>query len=310
MYPILHGLEKRGYLKSSAFRSGRVRRRYTGDASWPQGFESGQAESSRIIRGVDRRQMISRNALRLSAAILLISTASAQQQTNTTPLTIQEAVERAQKFPSIEASEEQVNAAAAGIRLARTNYLPSRECSRPSQSRDAQQRIWVAFATNRYPEHSGPVLGTNDGTNVWGSAAGVLISWEPFDFGRRARLCNRRKPLKTRPVDSQANAVRCSNDHRSSFLDPAGEPTDGARRTSRRRSGASFGTVREGVGRCATPARRGFVPCRYRTGCRETQLHASGAISRRSQSSACRVYGNRHKELGRRTWPSSRASAG
>lgn len=27
MYPILHGLEKRGYLKSSAFRSGRVRRR-------------------------------------------------------------------------------------------------------------------------------------------------------------------------------------------------------------------------------------------------------------------------------------------
>jgi PadR family transcriptional regulator PadR len=27
MYPILHGLEKRGYLKSSAFCSGRVRRR-------------------------------------------------------------------------------------------------------------------------------------------------------------------------------------------------------------------------------------------------------------------------------------------
>jgi PadR family transcriptional regulator PadR len=27
MYPILHGLEKRGYLKSSPFRAGRVRRR-------------------------------------------------------------------------------------------------------------------------------------------------------------------------------------------------------------------------------------------------------------------------------------------
>ena len=27
MYPILHSLEKRGYLKSAAFRSGRVRRR-------------------------------------------------------------------------------------------------------------------------------------------------------------------------------------------------------------------------------------------------------------------------------------------
>lgn len=27
MYPILHGLEKKGYLKSSTFRSGKVRRR-------------------------------------------------------------------------------------------------------------------------------------------------------------------------------------------------------------------------------------------------------------------------------------------
>jgi DNA-binding PadR family transcriptional regulator len=27
MYPVLHGLEKRGYLKSSEFRSGKVRRR-------------------------------------------------------------------------------------------------------------------------------------------------------------------------------------------------------------------------------------------------------------------------------------------
>jgi outer membrane protein TolC len=35
---------------------------------------------------------------------------------------------------------------------------------------------------------SGPVLATNDGTNVWGSAAGILVSWEPFDFGRRGAL--------------------------------------------------------------------------------------------------------------------------
>lgn len=38
------------------------------------------------------------------------------------------------------------------------------------------------------PSMSGPVLGTNDSTNVWGSAAGVLVSWEPFDFGRRRAL--------------------------------------------------------------------------------------------------------------------------
>jgi outer membrane protein len=29
------------------------------------------------------------------------------------------------------------------------------------------------------------VLGTSDSTNVWGSAVGFLVSWEPFDFGQR-----------------------------------------------------------------------------------------------------------------------------
>jgi outer membrane protein TolC len=36
---------------------------------------------------------------------------------------------------------------------------------------------------------SGPVLRTNSLDNVWGSAVGVLVSWEPFDFGlRRANV--------------------------------------------------------------------------------------------------------------------------
>ena len=38
------------------------------------------------------------------------------------------------------------------------------------------------------PNISGPVLGTNNGSSVWGSAVGVLVSWEPFDFGRRRAL--------------------------------------------------------------------------------------------------------------------------
>jgi outer membrane protein TolC len=33
---------------------------------------------------------------------------------------------------------------------------------------------------------SGPVLPTADGTNIWGSSAGFLVSWEPFDFGLRS----------------------------------------------------------------------------------------------------------------------------
>ena len=35
------------------------------------------------------------------------------------------------------------------------------------------------------PSMSGPVIGTNNLGTVWGSAVGVLVSWEPFDFGLR-----------------------------------------------------------------------------------------------------------------------------
>src|SRR5690606_5264465 len=39
------------------------------------------------------------------------------------------------------------------------------------------------------PSISGPPNPTNDLTSVWGSAVGLLVSWEPFDFGlRRANV--------------------------------------------------------------------------------------------------------------------------
>jgi len=39
------------------------------------------------------------------------------------------------------------------------------------------------------PSMSGPVIGTNNSGSVWGSATGVLVNWQPFDFGlRHARV--------------------------------------------------------------------------------------------------------------------------
>ncbi len=62
--------------------------------------------------------------LRYSLAVVLSSITWAQAD-DSKRLTIEEAVALAQKFPSVIASQEQVNAAAAGIRIARMNYLPS-----------------------------------------------------------------------------------------------------------------------------------------------------------------------------------------
>lgn len=123
----------------------------------------------------------------LTTAVLLISAAWAQE-TNPKPLTILEAVEHAQKLPSIEASREQVNAAAAGIRLARTNYLPGVNAVGQVNRATRNNVFGLLLPQTVIPNISGPVLGTDDGSNVWGSAVGVLVWWEPFDFGRRHTL--------------------------------------------------------------------------------------------------------------------------
>ena len=131
--------------------------------------------------------MTLRRSLTPSLAVLLISTIWAQE-TQTTSLTIQEAVGRAQKFPSIEASQEQVNAAAAGIRQARTNYLPSVDMVGQINRSTRNNVFGLLLPQAVIPNISGPVLGTDNGSNVWGSAAGLLVSWQPFDFGRRRAL--------------------------------------------------------------------------------------------------------------------------
>lgn len=123
-----------------------------------------------------------------SSFTLLLSSAVWAQAVNTKPLTIQEAVTLAEKFPSIEAAQEQVNVAAAGIRNARTNYLPTVNTVGQINRATRNNVFGLLLPQTVIPTISGPVLGTDNGKNVWGNAAGVLVSWEPFDFGRRRAL--------------------------------------------------------------------------------------------------------------------------
>jgi outer membrane protein len=116
---------------------------------------------------------------------VLLSSAACAQAVPAKPLTIEEAVALAQKFPSVLASQEQVNAAAAGIRIARTNYLPSVDALGQVNRATRNNVFGLLLPQAVIPNISGPVLGTNNGSTAWGSAVGVLVSWEPFDFGRR-----------------------------------------------------------------------------------------------------------------------------
>jgi outer membrane protein TolC len=104
-----------------------------------------------------------------------------------TALTLAQAVNDALRgYPSIRVSQEQMNAAAAGIQLARTAYLP-RVDALAQVNRATRNNIFGALLPQSViPSMSGPVIGTNNFGTVWGSAAGVLVSWEPFDFGLRS----------------------------------------------------------------------------------------------------------------------------
>ena len=106
------------------------------------------------------------------------------------PMTVGQAVQRALKnYPSIRVSQEQINAAAAGIRLARTAYLPHADALAQVNRATRNNVFGLLLPQSTLPSMSGPVLGTNNFGTAWGSALGVLVSWEPFAFGlRRANL--------------------------------------------------------------------------------------------------------------------------
>ena len=101
-------------------------------------------------------------------------------------LTISQAVEGAlRNYPAIRVSQEQISAAAAGIQLARTSYLPRVDLLAQANRATRNNVFGLLLPQNVIPSMSGPVIGSNNFGTAWGSAAGVLVSWEPFDFGLR-----------------------------------------------------------------------------------------------------------------------------
>ena len=89
-------------------------------------------------------------------------------------------------YPSITVSQEQINAAAAAINLARTAYLPHVDGIAQVNRATRNNVFGLLLPQSVIPSMSGPVLGSNNFGTVWGSAVGALVTWEPFDFGLRS----------------------------------------------------------------------------------------------------------------------------
>src|SRR5690242_13340328 len=76
-------------------------------------------------------------------------------------LTIAQAVESAlHNYPSVQISQEQINAAAAGIQLARTAYLPRVDILAQGNRATRNNVFGMLLPQSVIPGISGPVLGT------------------------------------------------------------------------------------------------------------------------------------------------------
>ena len=118
--------------------------------------------------------------------LLLLLAAQTMASGQTTILSLSEAVERARKlYPAVQVSRSQVEAAAASILLARTSFLP-RVDSIAQVNRATRNNIYgMLLQQSVISPISGPPVLENSAASVFGSAVGLLVDWEPFDFGLR-----------------------------------------------------------------------------------------------------------------------------
>src|SRR6266542_84467 len=102
------------------------------------------------------------------------------------PLSLNDAVQLALKnYPAIKESRARAQAADEGIGVARTAYLPRLDMLWQENRATTNNVFGLVLPQSVVPPISGPVLGTRSYASVWGSAAGVQLSWEAVDFGQR-----------------------------------------------------------------------------------------------------------------------------
>jgi outer membrane protein TolC len=138
------------------------------------------------------RQSAVRRRVPLAWLVLLIPAVVAAQAPPPQSLSLAEAIQYAtEHYPSVRAALEQINASAAGVDVARSAYLPRLDSLWQSNRATANNIFGQLLPQSVIPAMSGPVLGSAAGDSTWGSAAGALFSWEPFDFGlRRAGIAS------------------------------------------------------------------------------------------------------------------------
>jgi outer membrane protein len=114
-------------------------------------------------------------------------------------LTLEEAVEFALKnYPAVRASLERVTAAQASVGLARTSYLPRADMLWQMNRSTDNNITGLLLPQSIIAPITGAVTLSPSNQSAWGSAAGLLFSWEPFDFGYRGARVDAARAVRNR----------------------------------------------------------------------------------------------------------------
>jgi outer membrane protein len=147
-------------------------------------------------------------------------TAAPAQAPSREAFTLDEALQHAvANYPSIKAALEQVNVSNAGVHLARTASLPRLESLWQTNRATVNNMTGLLLPQSVAAGISGPPLPDASGQSAWGSVAGALFSWEPFDFGLRDAGVRGAQAAVTRArADESLTQLEVQNAVGSAFL--------------------------------------------------------------------------------------------
>lgn len=160
------------------------------DASAPIVVRPTCAPSERPATHRFRRLMHRRRLVAALASVVLWPAGARAQgggaQAEPQTFTIEQALQYAlDHYPTVKVAIEQVNASTANVTVAKAAYLPRFDSLWQINRATANNIFGQLLPQSVIPSLSGPVLPSASAQTVWGSAAGGLLSWEPFDLGLR-----------------------------------------------------------------------------------------------------------------------------
>jgi outer membrane protein TolC len=101
-------------------------------------------------------------------------------------------------YPAVRAALERTRAAEASVGVARTSYLPRTDVMWQTNRATDNNITGLLIPNSVTAPITGPVPLSPSNQSAWGSAGGLLFSWEPLDFGYRGAKVDAARAVQNR----------------------------------------------------------------------------------------------------------------